>query len=310
MKFKWKNCDIECTVDEFEELYVRGIIDPSGIPHKSKEELGGPHIVPVYGCQIPMPDPRDIILTPGRPLGPGDTVELNLCKRVSEAAPDAMAEPATTEATADASQPELPADGGPDSNVTPAPIPSDAAGSSSASEDSGPGEHFPEHFPICYKTIKELGFDTDVFIDQFRDISNSALRDAALKLLDSHNYPTDYASCLIAKYLLHGTLEVGTKISDANSFAVNGKDGTICLYRKLPYRDSARLKIIPTKGEAHVELEILRTFNEADQSKFVFRSSDYTLPLAEFISVCAQTWPLISEDDYMNYVKKNTPSYW
>lgn len=306
MKFKWKTCDIECTVDEFEELYVRGIIDPSVIPHKSKEELEGPHFVPVYGCQIPMPDPRDIIITPGRPLGPGETVELNLCKRVSEAVPDAMAEPATTEAAAVVSQPEPTADGGSENNVILAPSPSDTAGSSSASEESGPGEHFP----ICYKTIKELGFDTDVFIDQFRDISNSALRDAALKLLDSHNYPTDYASCLIAKYLLHGTLEVGTEISDANSFAVNCKDGTICLYRKLPYRDSARLKIIPTKGEAHVELEILRTFNEADQSKFVFRSSDYTLPLTEFISVCAQTWPLISEDDYMTYVKKNTPSYW
>lgn len=306
MKFKWKNCDIECTVDEFEELYVRGIIDPSVIPHKSKEELEGPHIVPVYGCQIPMPDPKDIICTPARPFGPGDTVELNLCKRVSEAVPDAMAEPATTEAAAEVSQPELPADSGPENNAIPAQIPSDAVGSSSDSEDAGPGEHFP----ICYKTIKELGFDTDVFIDQFRDISNQALRDAAIKLLDSHNYPTDYASCLIAKYLLHGTLEVGTTVGDANSFAVNGKDGTICLYRSLPYRDCARLKIIPTKGEAHVELEILRTFNEADQSKFVFRSSDYTLPLAEFISVCAQTWPLISEDDYMNYVKRTTPSYW
>lgn len=306
MKFKWKNCDIECTVDEFEELYVRGIIDPSVIPHKSKEELEGPHIVPVYGCQIPMPGPKDIILTPGRPFGPGDTVELNLCKRVSEAVPDAMAEPATTEAAAEVSQPELPADGGPDNNVTPAPIPSDAAGSSSVSEDVGPGEHFP----ICYKTIKELGFDTDVFIDQFRDISNPALRDAALKLLDSHNYPTDYTTCLIAKYLLHGTLEVGTELGDTNSFAVHGKDGSICLYRKTPYRYAALLKIIPTKGEAHVELEILRTFNEADQRKFVFRSSDYTLPLVEFISVCAQTWPVFSEDEYLSYMNDKKSSCW
>ena len=306
MKFKWKNCDIECTVDEFEELYVRGIIDPSVIPHKSKEELEGPHIVPVYGCQIPMPDPKDIILTPGRPFGPGDTVELNLCKRVSEAVPDATAEPATTEAAAEVSQPELPADGGSDCDVIPAQIPSDAAGSSSASEDAGPGEHFP----ICYKTIKELGFDTDVFVDQFRDISNPVLRDSAIKLLDSHNYPTDYASCLIAKYLLHGTLEVGTVPGDDNSFAVHGKDGSICLYRKKPYRNSARLTIIPTKGEAHVELEILPVSNEADQRKFVFRSSDYTLPLVEFISVCAQTWPVFSEDEYLSYMNGKKSSCW
>lgn len=306
MQFKWKNCDIECTVDEFEELYVRGIIDPSVIPHKSKEEHDESHIVPVYGCQVPMVDPRDIIIAPGSHLGAGETVELNLCKKVSEAVPDAMAEPATTEAATEVSQPELPADGGPENNATPAQIPSDAAGSSSASEDAGPGEHFP----ICCKTIKELGFDSNVFIDQFRDISDPTLRDAALKLLDSHNYPTDYNSCLIAKYLLHGTLEVGKKLDDANSFAVNGKDGSICLYRKRPYRDAALLKIIPTKGEAHVELEILRTFNEYDQRKFVFRSSDYTLPLVEFISVCAQTWPAVSEDEYTAYMKKKQSAMW
>ena len=310
MKFKWKNCDIECTVDEFEELYVRGIIDPSVIPHKSKEELGGPHIVPVYGCQIPMVDPGQLALTPGRHLGAGETVELNLCKKTPETVLDAMAEPATTEATAEVSQPELPADGGSDDDVIPAQIPSDAAGSSSDSEDAGPGEHFPNHFPICYKTIKELGFDTDVFIDQFRDISDPALRDAAIKLLDSHNYPTDYTSCLVAKYLLHGTLEVGTGLGEANSFAVIGNDGTIRLYRKSPYRDAALLKIIPTKGEAHVELEILRTFNEDDQRKIVFRSSDYNLPLVEFISVCAQTWPAFSEDDYNSYVKKQQSANW
>lgn len=309
MQFKWKNCDIECTVDEFEELYVRGIIDPSVIPHKSKEEHDESHIVPVYGCQVPMVDPRDIIIAPGSHLGAGETVELNLCKKVSEAVPDAMAEPATTEAAAEVSQPEPTADGGSENNAIPAPSPSDAAGSSSASEESGPGDH-REHFPICYKTIKELGFHTDVFIDQFRDISNPALRDAALKLLDSHNYPTDYASCLIAKYLLHGTLEVGTKLGDDNSFAVNCKDGLICLYRKWPYRHVALLKIIPTKGEAHVELEILRTFNEYDQRKFVFRSSDYTLPLVEFISVCAQTWPAFSEDEYTSYVNNKESAMW
>lgn len=305
MHVTWKNCEIECTVDEFEELYARGIIDPSVIPHKPKAEPEG-HFVPVYGCQIPMPDPGTIVLTPGRHLGPGDTVELNLCKKVYEAVPDAMAEPATTEATAEVSQPGLAADGGSDDDAIPAQSPSDTAGSSSASEDSGPGDHFP----ICCKTIKELGFDTDVFMDQFRDISNPALRDAAIKLLDSHNYPTDYTSCLIAKYLLHGSLEVGTELGDAHSFAVNCKDGSICLYRKLPYRDSALLKIIPTKGEAHVELEILRTFNENDKRKFVFRSSDYTLPLVEFISVCAQTWPAFSEDEYRSYVNGKETSCW
>lgn len=305
MQVKWKNCDIECTVDEFEELYVRGIIDPSVIPHKPKEELEG-YFVPVYGCQIPMPDPGTIVLTPGRHLGPGDTVELNLCKKASDAVPDAVAELAMTEATAEVFQPGLVADGGSNDDAIPAPIPSDAAGSSSASEDSGPGDHSS----ICYQTIKALGFDNDVFMDQFRDISNPALRDAAIKLLDGHNYPTDYTSCLIAKYLLHGTLEVGTKLDDANSFAVNCKDGSICLYRKSPYRHSARLKIIPTKGEAHVELEILRTFNEADQSKFVFRSSDYALPLVEFISVCAQTWPAFSEDEYLSYVNDKKSSCW
>lgn len=305
MKFKWKNCDIECTVDEFEELYVRGIIDPSVIPHKSKEELEGPHIVPVYGCQIPMPDPGTIVLTPGRHLGPGDTVELNLCKKVSEAVPDAMAELATTEAAAEVSQPELTADGGPENNAIPAPSPSDAAGSSSASEDSGPGDHFP----ICYKTIKELGFDAHLSKEQFRDISNPALRDAALKLIDGNNLP-DYTSRLIAEYLLRGTLEVGTVLGDDNSFAVNCKDGSICLYRKTPYRYAALLKIIPTKGEAHVELEILRTFNEADQRKLVFRSSDYTLSLVEFISVCAQTWPAFSEDEYLSYVNGKKSSCW
>ncbi len=302
MQVKWKNCEIECTVDEFEELYARGIIDPSVIPRKPKEELEG-HFVPVYGCQIPTPDP--IVLTPGRHLGPGDTVEFNLCKKASEAAPDAVAELAMTEATAEVSQPGLVADGGSNDDVIPTPIPSDAAGSSSAGEDSGPGDHSS----ICYKTIKELGFDDHLSLDQFRNIPNLVVRDAALKLI-AGPYPQDDTSRLITEYLLRGTLEVGTKLDDANSFAVNCKDGSICLYRKPPYRYAALLKIIPTKGEAHVELEILRTFNEADQRKFVFRSSDYTLPLVEFISVCAQTWPAFSEDEYLSYMNGKKSSCW
>ena len=54
---------------------------------------------------------------------------------------------------------------------------------------------------------------------------------------------------------INGQTYVGRNVVvNGNTVLVDGKDGTICLYRKLPYRDSARLKIIPTKGEAHVEL--------------------------------------------------------
>lgn len=56
MKFKWKDFEIECTVDEFEDLFVRGVFDPNliiGVKRETVHDDEGSHFVPVYGCQIP-----------------------------------------------------------------------------------------------------------------------------------------------------------------------------------------------------------------------------------------------------------------
>ena len=63
MKFKWKDFEIECTVDEFEDLFVRGVFDPNliiGVKRETAHDRDESHFVPVYGCQIPMV--RDIPL--------------------------------------------------------------------------------------------------------------------------------------------------------------------------------------------------------------------------------------------------------
>lgn len=63
MKFKWKDFEIECTVDEFEDLFVRGVFDPNliiGVKRETVHDRDETHFVPVYGCQIPAV--RDIPL--------------------------------------------------------------------------------------------------------------------------------------------------------------------------------------------------------------------------------------------------------
>lgn len=63
MKFKWKDFEIECTVDEFEDLFVRGVFDPNliiGVKREAVHDRDESHFVPVYGCQIPAV--RDIPL--------------------------------------------------------------------------------------------------------------------------------------------------------------------------------------------------------------------------------------------------------
>lgn len=55
MKFKWKDFEIECTVDEFEDLFVRGVFDPNliiGVKREAAHDRDDSHFVPVYGCQI------------------------------------------------------------------------------------------------------------------------------------------------------------------------------------------------------------------------------------------------------------------
>lgn len=53
---------IECTVDEYEELYTRGLIDEKvaeSIKKQSKKLTinGSAECVPVYGCISPINDP-------------------------------------------------------------------------------------------------------------------------------------------------------------------------------------------------------------------------------------------------------------
>lgn len=66
MKVKWKNFDIECTVDEFEDLFVRGVFNPNLITGMKRETVHGnegSHCVPVYGCQIPSASDIPLNLT-------------------------------------------------------------------------------------------------------------------------------------------------------------------------------------------------------------------------------------------------------
>lgn len=68
MKVKIKDMEIECTVDEFEELYTRGILDNKMSPAEALKEFiidnppkdksitpikSFPGVVAVYGCQMP-----------------------------------------------------------------------------------------------------------------------------------------------------------------------------------------------------------------------------------------------------------------
>lgn len=63
MKFKWKDFEIECTVDEFEDMFVRGVFNPNlitGVKREAVHDCDESNFVPVYGCQIPVV--RDIPL--------------------------------------------------------------------------------------------------------------------------------------------------------------------------------------------------------------------------------------------------------
>lgn len=67
MKVKWKDFNFECTVDEFEDLFTRGVFDPNlitGVKRETVHDNEGSHIVPVYGCQIPVVS--DIPNTPAK----------------------------------------------------------------------------------------------------------------------------------------------------------------------------------------------------------------------------------------------------
>jgi hypothetical protein len=70
MKFKWKDFEVECTVDEFEDLFVRGVFDPNliiGVKRETVHDDEGSHFVPVYGCQIPAVRDLPLNLTVSTP---------------------------------------------------------------------------------------------------------------------------------------------------------------------------------------------------------------------------------------------------
>lgn len=80
MKFKWKDFEIECTVDEFEDLFVRGVFDPNliiGVKRETVRDDEGSHFVPVYGCQIPAVRDLPLNLTvptqKSEPTSPGNS---------------------------------------------------------------------------------------------------------------------------------------------------------------------------------------------------------------------------------------------